>query len=125
VIHLNSIESTNFLKELDKVTEYWSPRVIGKVNNQYVKVAKLKGQFVWHKHDNEDEMFIVVYGRLRIELKEGEVILEKGDFFVVPKNTMHNPVADEECGVVLIETVTTLHTGNVDSPLTKTIEQQL
>jgi mannose-6-phosphate isomerase-like protein (cupin superfamily) len=122
---LNSIDSTNFLKELDKVTEYWSPRVIGKVNNQYVKVAKLKGQFVWHKHDNEDEMFIVVYGRLRIELKEGGVILEKGDFFVVPKNTIHNPVADQECGVVLIETVTTLHTGNVDTPLTKTIEQQL
>ncbi|WP_230199076.1 cupin domain-containing protein [Risungbinella massiliensis] len=122
---MKSINGINFVNELSKVKEYWSPKVIGQVNNQYIKVAKLKGQFLWHKHDHEDEMFFVVYGTLRIELQDGVVTLEEGEFFVVPKNTMHNPIADEECGIVLIETESTLHTGNVDSPLTKTIEEQL
>ena len=117
--------SVNFKQALDAVTEYWSPRVIGRVNDQYVKVAKLKGQLVWHKHDREDEMFLVVYGRLKIQLEGREVMLNPGDFYVIPKDTLHNPVAEEECGIVLIETVTTLHTGDVMDPRTKTIEKQL
>jgi mannose-6-phosphate isomerase-like protein (cupin superfamily) len=116
----------NFAAALKDVTEYWSPRVVGQVNDQYVKVAKLKGEFTWHKHDAEDEMFYVVYGSLRIQFQDrDEVVLNVGDFCIVPKNTMHNPVADEECGIVLIETVSTLHTGNVASPLAKSIEEQL
>lgn len=123
---MNPIPITNIKKQLEKITEYWSPRVVATINNQYVKVAKLKGQFVWHKHENEDELFMVVYGRLRIELENDDVIvLEEGEFCVIPKNTMHNPIADEECGIVLIEPVSTLHTGDVNSPLTKTIEEQL
>jgi mannose-6-phosphate isomerase-like protein (cupin superfamily) len=115
----------NFHKALEQVREYWSPKVVGRVNDQYVKVAKLKGQLAWHKHDDEDELFQVITGRLVIQLEGRDVHLEPGDAFVVPKGTMHNPVAEEECGIVLIETVTTKHTGNVETPLTKTIEQQL
>jgi mannose-6-phosphate isomerase-like protein (cupin superfamily) len=122
---MQTIPPTNFKQALEQVTDHWSPRIIGKVNDQYVKVAKLKGQLAWHKHDHQDEMFIVVYGRLVIQLEEKEAILNPGDFYVVPKNTMHNPVAEEECGIVLIETMTTLHTGNVQTPLTKSIQEQL
>ena len=117
--------SVNFLQALEQITENWSPRVIGRVNDQYVKVAKLQGQLAWHKHDSEDEMFLVVYGRLILQFEDKEVALNPGDFYVVPKGTLHNPVAEQECGIVLIETVTTRHTGDVDTPLTKSIEEQL
>ena len=110
---------------LAQVQDQWSPHVVGRINDQYVKVAKLKGEFTWHKHDDEDEMFLVVYGRLKIQFEDKEVELGPGQFYIVPKNTMHNPVADEECGIVLIEPVQTLHTGGVESPLTKSIEAQL
>ena len=120
------MQSINVRKALEDITEYWSPRVVGRVNDQYIKVAKLKGELAWHKHDDEDELFQVVTGKLTIQLEgEREVLLAPGDIFVVPKGTMHNPVAEEECGIVLIETVTTKHTGDVDTPLTKTIAQQL
>jgi mannose-6-phosphate isomerase-like protein (cupin superfamily) len=117
--------SVNFLQALEQITEHWSPRVIGRVNDQYVKVAKLQGQLAWHKHDSEDEMFLVVYGRLILQFEDKEVVLNPGDFYVVPKGTLHNPLAEEECGIVLIETVTTRHTGDVDTSLTKSIEEQL
>lgn len=122
---MNAINPMNFVQALESVTEHWSPKVIGRVNDQYVKVAKLKGQLVWHKHDYEDEMFLVVYGQLKIELEGRSVLLKPGDFYVIPKDTLHNPVAEEECGIVLIETVTTLHTGDVVDARTKTIEKQL
>jgi mannose-6-phosphate isomerase-like protein (cupin superfamily) len=115
----------NFLKALEDAREYWSPKVVGRVNDQYVKVAKLKGHLAWHKHDAEDELFQVITGRLVIQLEGGDVHLGPGDAFVVPKGTMHNPVANEECGIVLIETVTAKHTGDVETPLTKSIERQL
>ena len=122
---MQTTDAVNFTEALKSVTEHWSPRVIGRVNDQYVKVAKVKGQLVWHKHDHEDEMFLVVYGRLKIQLEGREVVLNPGDFYVIPKDTLHNPVAEEECGLVLIETVTTKHTGDVVDPRTKTIEKQL
>lgn len=114
----------NLETELGAVSEYWSPRIVGQVNNQYVKVAKLKGEFTWHKHDDEDELFYVLKGNLKIQYEDGEVNLGPGDLHVVPKNTMHNPVADEECWICLIETVTTKHTGDVVSPLTKSVAEQ-
>ena len=117
--------SVNFLQALEQITEHWSPRVVGRVNDQYVKVAKVQGQLAWHKHDSEDEMFLVVYGRLTLQFEDKEVVLNPGDFYVVPKGTMHNPFAEKECGIVLIETVTTQHTGDVVTPLTKSIEKQL
>lgn len=115
----------SLLAALHSVTEHWSPRVVGRVNDQYVKVAKLLGELAWHRHDEEDELFLVVRGRLRIQFEGGrESVIETGEFCVVPKGVLHNPVADEECWIALIETVTTKHTGNVDTPKTKTIEQQ-
>ncbi len=112
--------------ELESIRDLWSPKVIAQVNDQYVKLAKLKGEFTWHKHDSEDELFLLVKGELTIQYEGGRsVSLKQGDLHVVPKNTLHNPVAAEECWIVLIETVSTKHTGNVVSPVTKTIEQQL
>jgi mannose-6-phosphate isomerase-like protein (cupin superfamily) len=120
------IGSVNLMTALEAVTEYWSPKVVGRVNDQYVKVAKLLGQLAWHKHDDEDELFQVMRGQLRIQF-EGvtETVLRAGEFCVVPKGVLHNPVADEECWIVLIETVTTKHTGDVVTPLTRSIEEQL
>jgi mannose-6-phosphate isomerase-like protein (cupin superfamily) len=112
--------------ELAAVTEHWTPRIIGQVNDQYVKVAKLLGELVWHAHENEDELFWVVSGRLRIELEgRDEVVLEPGEFFVVPRGVRHNPVAESEVEIVLIETVTTAHTGDVVVERTVPIERQL
>lgn len=115
----------NFQHELENVTEFWSPKVIDQVNDQYIKVAKLKGEFVWHNHEDEDELFHVVKGQLIIQFEDGEVELNEGDFYVIPKGVMHNPIAKEECWIVLIETVSTKHTGDVETSLTKTIAQQL
>jgi len=107
------------------LSEHWSPRVVGQVNDQFVKVAKVKGVLAWHKHDDEDELFLILKGRLRIEYEDGAVELGPGDMHIVPKGTMHNPVAEDECWLALVETVTTLRTGNVVTPLSKPIEAQL
>ena len=85
----------NLREEVAMLAEYWLPRVVGRVNDQYIKVAKIKGEFVWHTHDDEDELFYIVKGQLRMRYEDGEVILNEGDFHVVPKGVMHNPLADE------------------------------
>jgi len=115
----------NFITPLKNITQHWSPKVIGQVNDQYVKVAKLLGELVWHKHDDEDELFYVVKGSLRIEYEDRSVLLNQGDFHIVPKATMHNPVADEECWIVLIEPVGTKHTGDAMTDRTRSIDEQL
>ena len=115
----------NIEEELKQVKEYWSPRIIGKVNNQYIKVAKLKGSFTWHSHEEEDELFYVVKGSMIIEFENAKVKLNEGDFYVVPKGMKHNPIAEDECRIVLIETITTKHTGDVSIPETRSVEQQL
>lgn len=119
------LRTANLIAELDKVTDYWSPRVVARVNDQYVKVAKLKGELTWHKHDNEDELFHILKGRLVIEYEDEAVSLEEGDIHVVPKGVMHNPVAEEECWIALVETVTTQHTGDVVIEKTRSIDEQL
>ena len=120
------MQSINLAEALASLQEYWSPKVVGRVNDQYVKVAKLKGELAWHKHDDEDELFQVVTGTLLIQIEGGSnVRLGPGEFYVVPRGVMHNPVAEQECGIVLIETVTTRHTGDVATPRTRTIEEQL
>lgn len=118
------MDVVNLKTELEKVTDYWSPRVVGRVNDQYVKVAKLKGEFVWHDHELEDELFLIVKGRLVIQYEDGDVRLEEGDFHIVPRGKKHNPVAEEECWIALIEPVATKHTGDVVSDLTRSIEEQ-
>jgi mannose-6-phosphate isomerase-like protein (cupin superfamily) len=119
-------DATSIRSELAQVTTHWSPRVIGRVNDQYVKVAKLLGELVWHAHDDEDEMFLVVSGHLRIQLEgRPDVHLDAGEFFTVPRGVRHNPVADDEVEIVLIETVTTAHTGDVVVAGTVPVEQQV
>ena len=121
-----SLEGIDIAAELRQVEKHWTPRVVGRVNDQYVKVAKLLGELVWHAHDQEDEMFLVVSGRLRIQLPDDqEVVLDPGQFYVVPRGVRHNPVAEQEVQIVLIETVTTAHTGNVTVAGTVPIEDQL
>ncbi len=115
----------NLEQSFDQVSDYWSPKVIGRVNDQYVKIAKVKGELAWHNHKEEDELFLVVRGRLLIQLEGEEIELNAGDMYVVPKGVMHNPIAPDECWVMLIETVTTKHTGEVETPLTKSIADQL
>jgi len=120
------IPSIDFAAELELVEDHWTPRVVGQVNDQYVKVAKLLGELVWHAHDAEDEMFIVLSGRLRIQLPgDQEVRLTPGQFYVVPRGVQHNPIAEEEVHIVLIETVTTAHTGDVIVDRTVPLERQL
>ncbi|VXC69927.1 Cupin [Burkholderia sp. 8Y] len=119
-------ESFDLEASFGDVHEYWSPRVVAQVNDQYVKVAKVRGQLAWHDHANEDELFFIVRGNLKIEYEGGRAVhLPAGSLHVVPRGTLHNPVADEECWIVLIEPVQTKHTGDVQSPLTRTIEEQL
>ena len=115
----------NIESRFEDVTELWSPKVIGRVNDQYVKIARLQGEFVWHAHEGEDELFLVVRGSLRIQLEDGDVTLGPGEFVVVPRGVRHNPVAAEECWVMLIETVTTKHTGDVVTERTRSIEEQV
>lgn len=113
-------------RALEPVTEYWSPKVVARVNDHYVKVAKLSGTFTWHKHDDEDELFLVLRGKLRIQLEgDREVTIAPGELFVVPRGVRHNPIADEECWIALVEPVETKHTGDVVTPQTRSIEEQL
>jgi mannose-6-phosphate isomerase-like protein (cupin superfamily) len=107
------IEKVNLAEKFSLFDEPWSPKIVAELNNAYVKVVKLEGEFVWHHHDDEDELFWVVSGRLRMELRDGDVILEPGELLVVPKGVEHRPVAEGETHVVLIEPKTTLNTGNV------------
>ena len=107
------------------LTELWSPRVIGEVDDAYVKVAKIHGSLAWHTHDDEDELFLILRGHLRIELDDNIVSLDEGDMYVVPKGVRHNPVADQECHVMLIERKSTQHTGDVVMAKTRSIDEQL
>jgi mannose-6-phosphate isomerase-like protein (cupin superfamily) len=107
------------------LTELWSPRVIGEVDDAYIKVAKVHGTLAWHSHENEDELFLILKGRLRIEMDNGAVELGEGEMFVVPKGVRHNPVAEQECHLMLIERKSTLHTGEVTTEKTRTLAEQL
>lgn len=108
--------------------QLWSPRVVGRVNDQYIKAARVQGEFPWHAHVHEDEMFLVLRGELRIgraETDGGDVLVRAGEFFVVPRGVRHNTSAAEETWLALIETVTTEHTGGEVTAMTRTLEEQL
>jgi mannose-6-phosphate isomerase-like protein (cupin superfamily) len=107
------MEKVNIAQKFAHITEYWKPYIAGELNGQTVKFDKLKGEFVWHHHENEDELFLVVKGRFRMELRDRHVWLEEGEFLVVTRGVEHRPVADEECWIVLFEPASTLNTGNV------------
>jgi mannose-6-phosphate isomerase-like protein (cupin superfamily) len=105
--------------------EFWSPRVVGELDDNYVKVARVHGTLAWHSHEGEDELFYILKGRLRIEMERETVELGEGEMYVVPKGVRHNPIADEECHILLIERKTTRHTGEEVTAKTRSIEEQL
>jgi mannose-6-phosphate isomerase-like protein (cupin superfamily) len=107
------MEKVNLARKLSTFEEHWRPKIVGDLNGQHVKLAKLRGEFVWHHHEHEDELFLVLAGRLVIELRGGEVVLEPGEFFIVPRGVEHKPRADEETHIMLFEPKSTLNTGNV------------
>jgi mannose-6-phosphate isomerase-like protein (cupin superfamily) len=107
------MKKVNLAQKFGLFDEHWTPKIVGELNGQYVKLAKLKGEFVWHEHEAEDELFLVVKGRLTIKLRERDIILEEGEFLVVPRGIEHCPVAEEEVQVLMFEPVSTSHTGNV------------
>lgn len=117
--------AVNFTQALEQVREHWSPQIVGRINDQYVKVAKIHGEFVWHSHADEDEMFYIVCGSMLMQLESGDVRLNAGDFFIVPKGVQHSPLAEQECGLVLIEPVATKHTGDTATERSVPIEKQL
>lgn len=113
------------LQVASSLNEFWSPRVVAEVDDSYVKVAKIQGSLAWHAHENEDELFFVLKGRLRIEMEDGAVDLAEGEMFVVPKGVRHNPVAEQECLIMLVERKATRHTGDVVTEKTRSLADQL
>ena len=107
------MNKVNLREKFDSFSEQWSPKIVGELNGQQVKLVKFLGPFVWHHHDNEDELFFVVKGRFRMEFRDRHVWLEPGEFLIVPRGVEHRPVAEEEAQVLLFEPATTLNTGNV------------
>jgi mannose-6-phosphate isomerase-like protein (cupin superfamily) len=108
-----SIRKVNLAETLDRFHEHWKPKIVGEVNDSLVKLVKFTGEFVWHHHDAEDELFLVIKGRMRMALRDGDVTVGPGEFIIIPHGVEHKPVAEEETHVLLFEPNTTLNTGNV------------
>jgi mannose-6-phosphate isomerase-like protein (cupin superfamily) len=119
------MEKVNIENKLSLFTEHWSPKIVGELNGQHVKLVKLKGEFVWHKHDNEDELFFVIKGVLKMEYRDRTIIVNENEFLIVPKGVEHKPVADDEVSVMLFEPATTSNTGDTKSELTKHILESI
>ena len=114
-------DKVNIHQKLNLFTEHWSPKIVGELNGQHVKLVKFKGEFVWHKHDNEDEMFLVIKGTFKMEYRDKTIVLHENEFLIVPRGTEHRPVAEEEVCIMLFEPATTLNTGDAESDLTKKV----
>jgi len=110
---MTAIKTVNVAEKLGSFQDFWSPKIVGELNDSYVKLAKLSGEFVWHHHDEEDELFFVVRGRLLIRLRNQDVWVNEGEFVIIPRGVEHLPVAEEEVHILLIEPKSTLNTGNV------------
>jgi mannose-6-phosphate isomerase-like protein (cupin superfamily) len=114
------VEKVNLAEKLSLFSEHWSPRIVGELNGQQVKLAKLLGSFDWHHHEHEDELFLVVKGSLTLRLRDRDVVLNEGEFFIVPRGVEHQPIAEHEAHVLLFEPATTLNTGNLRNERTRT-----
>jgi len=114
-----TLEKINIKDKLSKFTDYWNPRIVGKLNGQHIKLVKAQGEFVWHKHDQEDEMFYLLEGILKIEFRNRTVVLEPNEFIIIPKGVEHRPVAEEEVSIMLFEPAGTINTGGIRSNLTR------
>ncbi len=115
------MEKVNLHQKFELFSEHWSPKIVGELNGQHVKLVKLKGEFVWHKHDEEDELFFVVKGSFNMEYRDKTITVNENEFLIVPKGVEHKPVANEEVWVMLFEPASTLNTGDAESDLTKAI----
>jgi mannose-6-phosphate isomerase-like protein (cupin superfamily) len=112
------METVNLRKKFSLFSDYWNPRIIGEVNECHVKAVKLKGEFVWHHHEHEDELFLVVKGTLRMKFRDHEALVREGEFVIVPRGIEHLPIADDEVHILLLEPKTTLNTGNITNERT-------
>ena len=119
------MNKVNIEQKLSTFTEQWKPKIVGELNGQYVKLVKFQGPFVFHHHDVEDEMFLVLKGRFRMEYEDHEEWIEEGEFVIVPRGVRHRPVADEEAHVMLFEPASTLNTGNVESEMTVPVLERI
>ncbi len=118
-------EKVNLAQKFSLFSEHWQPKIAGEVNEAYVKLVKFTGEFLWHHHENEDELFLVVQGRMRMKLRTGDVVVDPGEFIIIPRGVEHMPVAEAECHVVLIEPKSTLNTGNVTSERTVPVLEKI
>lgn len=119
------IDKANLIAKFELIDEYWTPKIIAELNNQYVKLAKLKGEFIWHDHENEDELFYIVKGKLLLKFNDrDDVLLSEGELYVVPAGVHHLPIAEKECWVMLVEPKNTTHTGSTRDKRTVRIEDQ-
>jgi mannose-6-phosphate isomerase-like protein (cupin superfamily) len=115
------VHTISLAEKLSRFDERWSPRIVGAVNDTHIKLVKIAGEFVWHRHEREDELFLVLKGRLRMRFRDHESMVGPGELIIVPRGVEHQPVADEETHVLLVEPATTLNTGNVRDE--RTVEQ--
>jgi len=109
----------NIKDKLSLFHDYWNPRIVAELNGQHVKLAKLQGEFIWHKHDNEDEMFLVIEGQLKMEFRDKTITINENEFIVVPRGVEHRPIADKEVSIMLFEPSTTINTGDTKNNLTR------
>ena len=113
IAKVQTMDKVNLAQKFSLFQEYWSPKIAGELNDSYIKLVKFKGEFVWHHHDTEDELFLVVKGRLLIKLRDQDIFLEEGEFVIIPRGVEHLPIAEEEAHVLLLEPKTTLNTGSI------------
>ena len=112
------MEKVNLYEKFGLFSENWKPKIVGELNGQHVKLGKIEGKFVWHQHENEDELFLVVKGNMRLEFRDKVIDMVEGEFIIVPRAVEHRPVADEECHIMMFEPASTLNTGNIDDEFT-------
>jgi mannose-6-phosphate isomerase-like protein (cupin superfamily) len=119
------MDKVNIEAKLARIAEHWSPKIVGELNGQYVKLVKFQGEFIWHHHDDEDELFLVIKGRFRMDFNDRQVWLEEGEFLVVPRGVEHRPVALQETHVLLFEPASTLNTGDVVNERTIRVPERI
>jgi len=119
------MEKVNIQEKLATFSDHWNPRIVGELNGQQVKAVKIKGEFMWHHHDHEDELFLVIRGKLKMEFREKTVEVNPGEFIIVPRGIEHKPVAEEEVEMLLFEPATTLNTGNIENDRTRKVLEKI
>lgn len=119
------MQKISLAAKLDAISEYWDPKIVAELNGQHVKLAKIKGEFIWHHHEQEDELFLMLKGRMTMHLRDGPVELEEGDCLLVPKGVEHKPAATEEAHILMFEPAGTLNTGNIDNERTRSAPEHI